>query len=236
MTTSSQIQRWSEKVWNPVTGCTPHSMGCAHCYAKGYSLKLHGMGMAKYAKGFDLTLHEHLLEDPLHIKKPSMIFVNSMSDLFHEGVPTEFILKAFDTMHKAHWHQFQVLTKRSERLVELNPILPWAKNIWMGVTVEHKDFLYRVDHLRATGASLKFLSIEPLLSALHDLTLEGIDWAIVGGESGLGARFMEEAWVTEIRDKCLAAKVPFFFKQWGGIHRKKNGCLLQGREWKEMPE
>jgi len=193
------------------------------------------MGQPNYISGFELTMHEHVLEKPLEWKKPQMIFVNSMSDLFHEGVPLDFIQKVFDVMCRASWHTFQVLTKRSKRLLGLNQVIDWPVNVWMGVSVENNDYTFRIDHLRQTGAHIKFLSLEPLLGPLPDLDLRDIDWVIVGGESGPGARPMREEWVIDIKDQCLAFNVPFFFKQWGGIHRKRNGRVLQGRTWDEIP-
>jgi protein gp37 len=206
-----------------------------HCYAERMAQRLQAMGQSNYANGFKLALHEHALELPLKWKKPQTIFVNSMSDLFLKGIPKEFIIKVFNVMAKAHWHTFQVLTKRSERLLELSKELPWAPNIWMGVTVENKDYTFRIDHLRKTGGHLKFLSIEPLLGPIPNLNLDGIDWVIVGGESGPGARPMEARWVFDILDQCQEASVPFFFKQWGGTRKKKAGRLLDGRTWDEMP-
>ena len=193
------------------------------------------MGQPNYANGFKLALHEHALELPLKWKKPQTIFVNSMSDLFLKGIPEEFIVKVFNVMAKAHWHTFQVLTKRSERLLELSNELPWAPNIWMGVTVENKDYTFRIDNLRKTGAYIKFLSIEPLLGPIPNLNLSGIDWVIVGGESGPGARPMDARWVLDILNQCQKAGVPFFFKQWGGERKKKTGRLLEGRTWDEIP-
>ncbi len=184
---------------------------------------------------FRLTLHDAMLSLPLQWKRPQTVFVNSMSDLFHADVPQDFVLRVFDVMRRAYWHRFQVLTKRSERLLELNSLLTWPENVWMGVSVENSDYLYRIDHLRGTGARVKFLSIEPLLGPLGRLNLGGIDWVIVGGESGVGARPMSESWVLEIRDQCRKARVPFFFKQWGGVNKKKAGRLLEGRTWDEMP-
>jgi protein gp37 len=227
---------WTESTWNPITGCNKVSPGCKHCYAERMALRLQAMGQPNYANGFKLTMHDHALEIPLHWKTPQTIFVNSMSDLFHKDVPLEFIQRVFAVMHQANWHRFQVLTKRSERLLELAPQLTWTSNIWMGVSVENADYTYRIDHLRQTGAQIKFLSLEPLLGALSNINLEGIDWVIAGGESGPGARPMNPSWVTEIRDQCLAAEVPFFFKQWGGTNKKKNGRLLEGRTWDEMPD
>jgi protein gp37 len=199
------------------------------------ALRLQAMGQPNYANGFDLTLHENALELPLKWKKPQTIFVNSMSDLFHKAVPVDFIVKTFDVMRRADWHNFQVLTKRSDRLLELSPILLWMPHIWMGVSVETLPYVSRIGDLRKTRAAVKFLSLEPLLGPLPGLNLEGIDWVILGGESGPGARPMEPAWVLEIRDQCLAARVPFFFKQWGGTRKKKTGRELEGRTWDEMP-
>jgi len=226
---------WTEATWNPLTGCTKVSPGCKNCYAERLSSRLKAMGQPNYSQGFELTLHEDSLDTPLHWKKPMNIFVNSMSDLFHEDVPLDFIIRVFDVMQKAHWHRFQVLTKRSRRLLNLDSELKWAPNIWMGVSVENDDYYYRIDHLRRTGAHIKFLSIEPMLGPLNHLNLEGIDWVIVGGESGPSARVMSPSWVTSIRDRCQKANVPFFFKQWGGINKKKAGRKLEDRIWNEMP-
>jgi protein gp37 len=197
--------------------------------------RLKAMGQPNYARGFELTLQEHMLELPLRWKKPQAVFVNSMSDLFHDDVPLEYIGRVFDVMRRAHWHRFQVLTKRADRLLQLDRDLLWPKNVWMGVSVESKQFLSRVDQLRQTGAHLKFLSLEPLLEDLGVFDLTGIDWAIVGGESGPGARPMESVWVKSLRDICVKAEVPFFFKQWGGTRKKATGRLLEGRTWDEMP-
>jgi len=234
MATQSRIE-WTESTWNPLTGCTKISPGCKHCYAERMSKRLKAMGQANYANGFKLTMHPHVLEKPLEWKKPQVIFVNSMSDLFHKDVPLEFIQQTFDVMKRAHWHQFQVLTKRSERLAELSPYLEWTDNIWMGVSVENEKYTFRIDDLRKTGAKIKFLSVEPLLGPIQKMNLKGISWVIVGGESGPGARPLEKEWVTSIRDQCLRAKVPFFFKQWGGVQKKKAGRLLDGRTWDQMP-
>lgn len=214
---------WTEATWNPLTGCNRVSPGCKNCYAERMSVRLKAMGQPNYSNGFKLTLHEESLPIPFHWKKPMNIFVNSMSDLFCEEVPIDFIESVFDVMNKAHWHRFQVLTKRSERLLYLSSQLHWASNIWMGVSVENQDYVYRMDQLRETPASIKFLSIEPMLGPLDDLNLNGIDWVIVGGESGPGARPMNSLWVTDVRDQCLNAGVPFFFKQWGGVNKKKGG-------------
>ena len=226
---------WTNTTWNPVTGCTKISPGCGHCYAKRMSERLRAMGNPNYANGFELTLHERMLELPLSWRKPQQIFVNSMSDLFHDDVPDSFILSVFDVMRRANWHQFQVLTKRSERLLDLSPKLRWEPNIWMGVSVESDKYTHRIDHLRATDAAVKFLSLEPLLGPLPNLNLDCIDWIIVGGESGPGARPMDPLWVLDIRDQCIRARKPFFFKQWGGVNKKKTGRLLEGRTWDEMP-
>lgn len=230
----SQIE-WTESTWNPVTGCTKISPGCKHCYAERMAFRLQAMGQPNYANGFAVTLHEHMLTWPLEWKKPQTIFVNSMSDLFHKDVPLEFIQKVFAVMQQAHWHQFQVLTKRSERWLELSSQLEWMPNIWMGVSVESEKYTFRIDHLRHTRAMVKFLSLEPLLGPLSDLDLTGINWVIVGGESGPGARPLKREWVTDIRDQCQQAKVPFFFKQWGGVRKKNRGRELEGRTWDEMP-
>ncbi len=227
---------WTEATWNPLTGCTKVSPGCKHCYAERIAKRLHAMGQPNYANGFRLTLHERMLELPLRWKRPQTIFVNSMSDLFHQDVPEEFIFRVFDVMDRAHWHRFQVLTKRPERVAELDRVLPWRPNIWMGTSVENSRYTFRIDLLRQTRAAVKFLSLEPLLGPLPDLDLQGIDWTIVGGESGPGARPIDATWVTDIRDQCQAARVPFFFKQWGGVQKKRAGRLLDGRTWDEMPD
>lgn len=226
---------WTESTWNPLTGCTKVSPGCKNCYAERMSKRLKAMGQINYANGFKLTVHQSVIEKPLDWKKPQTIFVNSMSDLFHKDVPLDFILKVFNVMREARWHQFQVLTKRAERLEELNKDIEWPENVWMGVSVENNDYKNRITHLQNTNAKVKFLSLEPLLGPLSNLNLDGINWVIVGGESGPGARPITQAWVTEIRDQCLTAKVPFFFKQWGGFQKKKAGRLLEGRTWDQMP-
>ena len=234
MAVDSTIE-WTTSTWNPLTGCTQISPGCKNCYAFRMSKRLQAMGSANYRNGFKLTLHEKTLELPTNWKKPQNIFVNSMSDLFHEGAPIEYILKIFKVMKAANWHQFQILTKRSERLYKLSDILEWSDNIWMGVSIENSDFKGRIDHLRKTGARIKFLSLEPLIGPVGKLNLKGIDWVIVGGESGPKSRPMEESWVVQIRDQCQDSGVPFFFKQWGGVNKKKNGRLLEGKIWSEMP-
>jgi protein gp37 len=234
MAGNSSIE-WTEATWNPVTGCTKISSGCKHCYAERMAKRLKAIGYAAYRNGFQVTLHEHLLDLPLHWRQPRMIFVNSMSDLFHADVPMPFIQEIFQVMREADWHQFQILTKRSRRLASLSPCIDWPGNVWMGVTVESAEYTPRIDDLRKTGAALKFLSLEPLLTAVPSLNLEGIDWVIVGGESGPGARPMRAEWVTDIRKQCVEAGVPFFFKQWGGTRKKVSGRLLEGRTWDEMP-
>lgn len=227
---------WTGSTWNPITGCTKISLGCKNCYAERMALRLQAMGQANYVNGFKLTTHPQAVEIPLKWKKPQSIFVNSMSDLFHRDVPTDFILKIFDVMNQAVWHRYQVLTKRSGRLLELDNRLSWNPNIWMGVTVESAEYMHRIDDLRQTGASVKFLSLEPLLGSLPNLNLKDIDWVIVGGESGPGARVIQKSWVEEICEQCSVAGVPFFFKQWGGTNKKKNGRSLNGKIWDEMPE
>jgi len=235
MAQKSKIE-WTESTWNPVTGCTKISDGCKNCYAERMALRLKAAGSPNYANGFQVTLHEHALEIPLRWKQPRAIFVNSMSDLFHKDVPFDFIAKVFDIMHRASQHRFQILTKRSDRLLELNDKLIWPENIWMGVTVENTDCTFRIDHLRETDAAIKFISFEPLLGPISSINLEGIDWSIVGGESGPKARPMKPEWATNIRDQSLVAGVPFFFKQWGGINKKKTGRILDGRTWDQIPD
>jgi protein gp37 len=226
---------WTESTWNPLTGCDKVSPGCKNCYAERMARRLEAMGAPHYENGFDLTLHEDALGVPLTWKKPQVIFVNSMSDLFHKRVPLSFIQKVFLTMRRAHWHQFQVLTKRADRLAELSPKIDWPENVWMGVSVEMSIYAHRIDSLRGTGANVKFLSLEPLLGPMPKMKLNGINWVIVGGESGPGSRPMDPAWVVDIRKQCKKARVPFFFKQWGGWNKKKAGRELQGRTWDEMP-
>ncbi len=235
MGSNSSIE-WTEATWNPVTGCDKISPGCKFCYADRLAKRLQKMGNPKYANGFDLTIQESALELPLRWKKPQTIFVNSMSDLFHEDIEEDFVQRVFDVMRRAYWHRFQVLTKRSERMADMSPSIDWPKNVWMGVSVERQDYTFRIDHLRSTGAYIKFLSLEPLLGPLSALDLTGIHWAIVGGESGPGSRPILEEWVLEIRQECQRSGVPFFFKQWGGTNKKKSGRLLQGRTWDDMPK
>ncbi len=226
---------WTESTWNPTTGCTKISPGCKHCYAERMTVRLNAMGQPNYINGFKVSLHEHVLKVPLKWKRPQIIFVNSMSDLLHKAVPDEFILKVFDVMVQASHHRFQILTKRSKRLIELSPKLPWPDNVWMGVSVEDSDHVFRIEDLKKIDAKIKFVSFEPLLSPIHNLNLEKINWSIVGGESGPKARQMNPAWVRGIRDHCLLNTVPFFFKQWGGFVRKKRGRILDGKTWSQMP-
>jgi protein gp37 len=231
---TSKIE-WTESTWNPLTRCTKVSPGCKNCYAERMAKRLQAMGVEKYRNGFKLTLHEDVMEEPITWVKPQYIFVNSMSDLFHKDVPLNFILRTFDVMHRANWHQFQVLTKRAERLLELDSQIKWPDNVWMGVSVENENYIHRIDLLRQTHAVIKFLSLEPLLGPLLNLNLTGIDWVIVGGESGPFARPIDPKWVRDIRDQCLRAGVPFFFKQWGGTKKKKTGRLLDSRTWDDLP-
>lgn len=234
MAKNSSIE-WTESTWNPITGCTKISPGCKHCYAERMSKRLCAMGQYNYRNEFELTLQEKSIELPLRWKQPQMIFVNSMSDLFHKNVPKNFILKVFSVMAQANWHTFQILTKRSDRLLEMNEELVWPANVWMGVSVENSDYLYRINHLCQTTAKIKFLSLEPLLGPLPGLDLTGINWVIVGGESGPGARPIDREWIIDIRDQCNYNHVPFYFKQWGGINKKKTGRLLDGIKWDQLP-
>lgn len=236
----SQIE-WTEATWNPVTGCTQVSPGCANCYAMRFAERFRDVPGHPYERGFDLQLRPDRLGQPLKWKKPRTIFVNSMSDLFHPGVPDEYIQQVFEVMREASRHRFQVLTKRSKRLAELSPQLPWPENVWMGVSVENQRWTSRIDDLRRTGAKIKFLSCEPLLGPL-ELDLEGIDWVIAGGESGPGARPMDGDWVRGVRDQCVTAETAFFFKQWGAhgecgkrVGKKRAGRELDGRMWDELP-
>ena len=234
MSEKSTIE-WTNSTWNPVTGCTKISPGCKHCYAETFAERWRGIPGHPYEQGFDLRLWPDRLDLPLTWKKPRNIFVNSMSDLFHEQVPLWFIRRVFRTIEKASWHTFQILTKRAERLSELAPKLDWPVNVWMGVSIETADYAWRADHLRTVPASIRFISVEPLLGPLGPIKLSGIDWVIVGGESGPGARQMRAEWAREVRDQCLKSNVPFFFKQWGGVQKKKNGRILDNRTWDEMP-
>jgi protein gp37 len=239
MADSSPIE-WTDATWNPVTGCTKISAGCDNCYAARFSERFRGTPGHPFENGFDLTLRPERLQQPLHWRRPRMIFVNSMSDLFHKDVPNEFIGRVFDTMEEAHWHTFQVLTKRSSLMRDFlrrrYGLSPGPAHIWCGVSVEDGSKLSRVRHLQQSPAGVRFLSIEPLIGPVGELDLADIDWVIVGGESGPRARPMEKAWVRSIREQCTAARVAFFFKQWGGIRPKTGGRKLDGREWSQFPK
>jgi protein gp37 len=226
---------WTETTWNPVTGCSPVSDGCKHCYAYRMAKRLQAMGNRRYINGFEVTLHHDLIDLPKSWKKPRKIFVNSMSDLFHEKIPQHFIEEVFQTIADSPQHTFQVLTKRAERLAKFAPQLIWPDNLWMGVTVESGKYAYRIDLLRKIPAAVRFLSIEPMIGPVQNINIQGIDWVITGGESGPGSRIIKQCWVEDIRDQCLAEGVPFFFKQWGGFNKKKTGRLLNGREWNQYP-
>lgn len=226
---------WTNSTWNPITGCTKVSQGCKNCYAERMAKRLKAMGNPRYVNGFNVTLHEDLLDLPLRWKTPRLIFVNSMSDLFHPDVPIRFIERVFQTMNEAQHHTFQVLTKRPDRALEIAKVLKWSKNIWMGTSVESQEVIERVRILQRIPAAVRFLSLEPLLGPLTRIPLKGIDWVIVGGESGPGARPMEANWVRNIRDQCLRKGVRFFFKQWGGTNKRLSGRTLDGRTWDDMP-
>ncbi len=229
---------WTEMTWNPITGCTKISQGCKHCYAEIMSRRLQAMGHEKYRNGFKLTLHPDTLNEPYKWKKSKIVFVNSMSDLFHQSVPIQYVQKVFDVMNDNPQHLFQILTKRAERMqyYDEKGLLKWSHNIWMGVSVEDQNNAFRIDLLRKTKARVKFLSCEPLIGPLNDLNLDNIDWVIVGGESGPKARPMEPEWAVDIMEQCQRSNVKFFFKQWGGFNKKKAGRKLQGRIYDEMPE
>lgn len=235
MAKSSKIE-WTEASWNPVTGCTKISAGCKYCYAEKMALRLQKMGQRRYRNGFQVTLHHDLLQLPLKWKKPRRIFVNSMSDLLHEKIPSDFIRDVFETMRLAHWHTFQILTKRASRMVELAPGLHWPGNIWMGVSVENQREIHRIKDLQKIPSAVRFVSMEPLLGPIYDFPVDNIDWVIVGGESGSKARPMDKSWAIEIRNRCLVHGIPFFFKQWGGMNKKKNGNCLEGKFYQEYPE
>ena len=226
---------WTEMTWNPTTGCTKVTSGCLNCYAERMSRRLKAMGVPKYQNGFQLSIHPDVLMEPYKWKHPKKVFVDSMSDLFHEDVPLGFIKDIFRVMKENPLHIFQILTKRSEVLLKYSQELEWTENIWMGVTVENQENTRRISDLIKCGAHLKFLSIEPLIGPITSFDLTSIDWVIVGGESGPNARPINEGWVLSIRDQCIKSKIPFFFKQWGGKNKKKNGKLLEGRVWNEMP-
>ena len=225
---------WTEMTWNPTTGCDKISAGCKYCYAEVMSRRLHAMRIQKYKNGFDITLHEEALTVPYSWKHQKVVFVNSMSDLFHKKIPLDFIKKVFDVMNDTP-HVYQILTKRADVLLRHNSELTWGHNIWMGVSVENEKVTHRIDLLRQTNAKVKFLSCEPLIGPLPNLNLDGIDWVIVGGESGRKPRPMNEEWVLDIMDQCKRKKVKFFFKQWGGTNKRKNGRLLKGKTYDQMP-
>lgn len=227
---------WTDATWNPVTGCSKVSPGCKNCYAERLAVRLHAMGNPRYQNGFEVTLHEDQLTLPLRWKQPKKIFVNSMSDLFHQEVPDDFIAQTFEVMGKADWHLFQVLTKRAERLVELVPKLPWPPNVWQGVSIESADYTWRANSLQKVPAAVRFLSVEPLLGPIPQLPLKGISWVIIGGESGPHFRAVDPTWVRGIRDQCVRSKVLFFFKQWGGFTPKAGGRIIDRRVWDEMPD
>lgn len=233
---STKIE-WTENTWNPVTGCTKLSSGCKFCYAEIMARRLQSMGQEKYKNGFKLSIHPEVLNEPYNWKKPKMIFVNSMSDLFHKDIPVSFIKQVFNVIKENPHHVFQILTKRADilRYYDSEGWLEWPHNLWMGVTIENGDVMHRIENLRHTGARVKFLSCEPLLSPLPDMNLQGIDWVIVGGESGRTPRPMKEEWVIDIRQQCQKANVAFYFKQWGGTNKKKAGKMLEGRVYNEMP-
>ncbi|MES0337188.1 MAG: phage Gp37/Gp68 family protein [Candidatus Magnetobacterium sp. LHC-1] len=235
MAFSSKIE-WTESTWNPVTGCSKVSDGCKNCYAERLAKRLKAMSNPRYVHGFDVTLHDDLIEMPLKWKTPRIIFVNSMSDLFHEKIPIAFIERVFNVMSEAKWHVFQILTKRSKRMAEISLNLTWPENVWMGVTVESQKYSYRISDLEKVPAHVRFLSIEPMLSPISQLPLKHIDWVVVGGESGPECRAMKAEWVSSIRDQCNVSHVPFFFKQWGGIRKNITGRLLDGKTWDEMPK
>ncbi|MFN8711320.1 MAG: DUF5131 family protein [Bacteroidota bacterium] len=227
---------WTEMTWNPTTGCNKISAGCKFCYAEVMSRRLHAMGVDKYRNNFKLTLHEDTLSIPFTWKKEKIVFVNSMSDLFHKDVPLEYIKRVFEVMNKNPKHTFQVLTKRSDLLLKYHEELTWTPNIWMGVSVENEKVVHRINDLRQTNAVIKFLSLEPLIGPLPNLNLDRIHWVIVGGESGHKARPMKEEWVIDIKNQCKDARVAFFFKQWGGKRKKKAGRILEGKIYDEMPK
>jgi protein gp37 len=234
MADNSRIE-WTQATWNPVTGCSKVSPGCAHCYAETFAERWRGLKGHPYEQGFDLRLWPQRLDQPLRWKRPRVIFVNSMSDLFHEDIPFGYVEKVFGVMSEASQHIFQVLTKRHERLAELAPKLSWPENVWMGVSIENKRWVERADYLRQVPAAVRFISAEPLLGPLVGLDLEGIDWLIAGGESGPGHRSVKEEWILDLQRQCKEARVAFFFKQWGGIRSKAGGRKLRGREFSEMP-
>jgi protein gp37 len=235
MASARSAIEWTEATWNPVTGCDKVSPGCAHCYAETFAERWRGIPGHPYEQGFDLRLWPNRLEQPLRWRRPRTIFVNSMSDLFHERIPEEFVREVFEVMLRADWHVFQILTKRHERLAELADALPWPPNVWMGVSIENRRFVHRADYLRQVPAAVRFISAEPLLGPLEGLDLTGIDWLIAGGESGPRHRPVRPEWVRALRDRCLDERIAFFFKQWGGVRSKSGGRVLDGRTWDQTP-
>ncbi|MFC1573796.1 DUF5131 family protein [Candidatus Latescibacterota bacterium] len=234
MSINSKIE-WTQTTWNPVTGCTKFSSGCKNCYAERMAKRLKAMGCKAYINGFGVTIHEHILVKPLKWRKSKMVFVNSMSDLFHEDVSDKFIIDVINIMKDADWHIFQLLTKRSKRLNEFSKKVSWPKNVWIGVSIESEEYINRIEDIRNIDAKIKFISFEPLLSQIKSLNFHGIDWIIVGGESGPKARNIKKSWVFDILKQCKNYNIPFFFKQWGGTNKKKTGRLLDGKLWNEMP-
>lgn len=234
MSFESKIE-WTNATWNPVTGCSFISEGCRNCYAKRMAMRLQAMGVLRYKSGFDVCVHDDLIGVPLKWKKPRFIFVNSMGDIFHKSVPTEFIERIFFTIKQAPWHTFQILTKRADRLESLSLKLQWPQNLWMGVTVESQEHISRIEKLRSVPASIRFISFEPLLSPIESPNLGSIDWVIVGGESGPYSRPMSVDWARMIRDVCLENSIPFFFKQWGGVRKKEHGRILDRKTWTQFP-
>lgn len=234
MASNSDIE-WTDSTWNPVTGCTAVSAGCDHCYAAALAKRLKAMGSPRYRNGFKVTLQPDLVELPLRWRSPRKIFVNSMSDLYHKEIADDYIRKIFDTMRRAHWHQFQILTKRPQRLARLAPTLPWPRNVWQGVSIENNEVAFRADYLRKVPAAVRFLSCEPLIGPVDEVDLTGIDWVIAGGESGRGARPMKKEWVTDLLRRCRAEGISFFFKQWGGFTHAAGGRKLNGRTYDYYP-
>ena len=234
MASGTKIE-WTDTTWNPVTGCQRISPGCKHCYAARLAPRLRAMGSRRYSNGFDVTLHHDLLDSPKRWARPRRVFVNSMSDLFHDDVPDSFIQAVFDTIENAAQHTFQVLTKRPERAAQMADSLTWSANLWMGVSVENSDYIHRVHTLQGIPARTRFLSLEPLLGSLPNIPLQGIDWVITGGESGPRARRVNPDWVRDIREQCVESGASFFFKQWGGARKNRTGRELDGRTWDEFP-
>lgn len=234
MASNSDIE-WTDSTWNPVTGCTAVSAGCDHCYAAALAKRLKAMGSPRYRNGFKVTLQPDLVELPLRWRSPRKIFVNSMSDLYHKEIPDDYIRKIFDTMRRAHWHQFQILTKRPQRLARLAPTLPWPSNVWQGVSIENNEVAFRADYLRKVPAAVRFFSCEPLIGPVDEVDLTGIDWVIAGGESGGGARPMKKEWVRDLLRRCREEGISFFFKQWGGFTHAAGGRKLNGRTYDYYP-